>query len=69
MYWRALKDPFGKIYMLYKLHKKPDSNGNYPTRPVCSDCASITHALGLGKWVDEQLQPIFKSQRTYFENS
>jgi len=62
-----MKDPFGKFYTLYKLHKKPDSNGNYPTRPVCSDCASITHALG--KWVDEQLQPIFKSQRTYFKNS
>ena len=60
------KDPFGKFYTLYKLHKKP-VDGKYPTRPVCSDCASITHALG--KWVDEQLQPIFKAQRTYIKNS
>lgn len=60
------KDPFGKFYTLYKLHKKK-VNGKYPTRPVCSDCASITHALG--KWVDEQLQPIFRAQPTYIKNS
>jgi len=55
-------NPFGYFYLLYKIHKVP-----LKTRPVCSDCASITHALG--KWVDEQLQPIFKSRNTYFKNS
>ena len=55
-------DPFGRLYILYKIHKKP-----LKTRPVCSDCASITHALG--KWIDEQLQPIFKAQETYIKNS
>ncbi|KAL7532009.1 hypothetical protein ACHAXR_004375 [Thalassiosira sp. AJA248-18] len=56
------KDPFGYFYLLIKLHKTPVS-----TRPVCSDCASLPHALG--QWVDEKLQPIVKAQRTYFKNS
>ena len=34
-------DPFGYFYLLYKLHKEPIS-----TRPVCSDCGSLPHALG-----------------------
>ena len=55
-------EPFGYFYLLYKLHKTP-----VKTRPVCSDCASLTHALG--QWVDEQLQPIVKAQHTYFKNS
>lgn len=55
-------DPFGYFYLLIKLHKTPIS-----TRPVCSDCASLPHALG--KWVDIQLQPIVQSQTTYFKNS
>ena len=56
------EEPFGYFYLTYKLHKTP-----VKTRPVCSDCASLTHALG--QWVDEQLQPIVKAQRTYFKNS
>lgn len=56
------KDPFGYFYLLIKLHKTPIS-----TRPVCSDCASLPHALG--KWVDLQLQPIVQNQATYFKNS
>ena len=55
-------DPFGYFYLLAKLHKTPTS-----TRPVCSDCASLPHALG--KWVDHQLQPIVKTQTYYFKNS
>lgn len=47
-------DPFGYFYLLYKIHKTP-----VKTRPVCSDCASTTHALGI--WVDSMLQPIVKS--------
>ncbi|KAL7525345.1 hypothetical protein ACHAXR_000963, partial [Thalassiosira sp. AJA248-18] len=58
----SIKDPFGYFYLLIKLHKTPIS-----TRPVCSDCASLPHALG--QWVDEQLQPIVKAQPTYFKNS
>ena len=37
----TIKDPFGYFYLLVKLHKTPIS-----TRPVCSDCASVPHALG-----------------------
>ena len=55
-------DPFGYFYLLYKLHKSPIS-----TRPVCSDCASLPHALG--QWVDEMLQPIVQAQHTYFKDS
>ena len=47
-------DPFGYFYLLVKLQKTPLS-----TRPVCSDCASVPHALG--KWLDIQLQPILLS--------
>ncbi|KAL7527818.1 hypothetical protein ACHAWF_002316, partial [Thalassiosira exigua] len=57
-----MKEPFGYFYLTYKLHKSP-----VKTRPACSDCASITHALG--QWVHEQLQPIVKAQHTYFKNS
>jgi hypothetical protein len=56
------KDPFGYFYLTVKLHKTPVS-----TRPVCSDCASVPHALG--KWLDIQLQPIVKEQATYFKDS
>ena len=56
------KDPFGYFYLTVKLHKTPLS-----TRPVCSDCASVPHALG--KWLDHQLQPIVKDQATYFKDS
>jgi hypothetical protein len=58
----AKLDPFGYFYLLAKLHKNPVS-----TRPVCSDCASLPHSVG--KWVDKQLQPIVKQQRTYFQDS
>ena len=58
----TINDPFGYFYLSIKLHKTPIS-----TRPVCSDCASLPHALG--QWVDEQLQPIVKGQSTYFKNS
>ena len=59
---RASKDPFGYFYLLAKLHKTPIS-----TRPVCSDCASIPHSLG--KWVNQQLQPIVQNQSSYSKNS
>lgn len=59
---KARQDPFGYFYLLAKLHKTPVS-----TRPVCSDCASLSHSVG--KWVDRQLQPVVQRQQTYFKNS
>ena len=59
---KARKDPLGYFYLLAKLHKSPVS-----TRPVCSDCASLPHSVG--KWVDRQLQPIVRDQKTYFQDS
>ena len=58
----ASKDPFGHFYLLVKQHKTLLS-----TRPVCSDCASVPHALG--KWLDIQLQLIVQEQATYFKDS
>jgi hypothetical protein len=58
----TINNPFGYFYLTIKLHKSPVS-----TRPVCSNCTSLPHALG--QWVDEQLQPIVKGQSTYFKNS
>ena len=55
-------DPFGYFYLLYKLHKTP-----VKTRPVCSDCASLTHALG--KWVNKMLQPMVVAQDTHIRDS
>jgi hypothetical protein len=55
-------DPFGYFYLLYKLHKSPIS-----TRPVCSDCGSLPHALG--QWVDLMLQPMVRAQHTYFKDT
>ena len=56
------KEPFGFFYLLYKLHKTP-----LKTRPVCSDCANTSHALGI--WVNQILQPLAKSQQAYFKDS
>ena len=60
----TINDPFGYFYLLVKLHKTP---APVSARPVCSDVASLPHALG--QWVDQQLQPIVKTQHTYFKNS
>ena len=58
--------PFGQFYLTYKIHKGM-KNGLWPTRPVCSDISSLPH--GLGKWVDQMLQPIASSQPSYFKDS
>ena len=55
-------DPFGYFYLLYKIHKTP-----LKTRPMCSDCGSTPHALGI--WVDAMLQPIVKAMPSYFKDS
>ena len=57
-----INDPWSYFYLLYKVHKPKLS-----TRPVCSDCASITYAIG--KWVDIMLQPIAKQMPTYIQDS
>ena len=56
------EDPFGYFYLPYKLHKTPVT-----TRPVCSDYASLSHALG--QRVDEMIQPIMREQETYIQDS
>ena len=38
---KAMEDPYGFFYLLYKLHKDPIS-----TKGVCSDCGSLPHPLG-----------------------
>ena len=48
-----LKDPFSYLYGTIKVHKDP-----WMTRPVVSTCGSATY--GLGKWCDQQLQPVVK---------
>ena len=55
-------DPFGYFYLTYKIHKP-----GRKTRPVCSDCSSIIHALG--QWITTELLPIAQRQQSYFENS
>eukprot|EP00956_Cyclotella_meneghiniana_P020164 scaffold35241_cov64-Cyclotella_meneghiniana.AAC.2 len=58
--------PFGQFYALFKIHKGM-KDGAWPTRPVCSDVTSLAH--GLGKWVNEQLVPIARQQKSYFKDS
>lgn len=60
------KSPFGQFYILYKIHKG-QKNGRWPTRPVCSDVTSLTHAVG--KWVNEMLTPVQQAQESYFQDS
>ena len=57
-----LVDPYAYFYLLYKLHKTP-----IKTRPVSSQCSSVSFAIG--QWVDEQLQPIAKTMPGYFQDS
>ena len=45
-----------------KIHKTP-----VKIRPVCLDCASTKHALGI--WVDSMLQHTVKSMPAYFKDS
>jgi hypothetical protein len=55
-------DPFVFFYLMYKIHKP-----GRKTRPVCSDCSSMLHALG--KWITTELNPIAQRQQSYFQNS
>lgn len=57
-----MSDPYAYFYLLYKLHKSP-----IKTRPVSSQCASVSFAIG--QFVDEQLQQIAKTMASYFQDS
>ena len=61
------KDPHGYFYLLYKVRKKRKIPNETPSRPVCSDVASITNPIG--KWVDIMLQPIAQAMPTFFKDS
>ena len=61
---KNMEDPHGYFYIMYKIHKLKVP---IPIRPVCSDCASVTFALG--KWIDVMLQPMAKSMPTYFKDT
>ena len=59
--------PFAQFYILYKIHKPKKADGRWSTRPVTSDITSYPH--GLGKWVDQALQPLARKQPSFFKDS
>ena len=60
-----LEDPYGYLYLLYKVHKAQSSGKPVPNRPVCLDCVSIPNPNG--KWVDIKLQSTAKKMQTYLK--
>jgi hypothetical protein len=57
-----VEDPFSHFYIIAKVHKNP-----WKPRPIVSYCGSYLH--GLGKWLDQQLQPIAKKMPSYISSS
>jgi len=61
-YLEYVSDPFAYFYILAKVHKSP-----WKTRPIVSVSGSLIY--GIGKWLDQQLQPIIKRLPTYLSSS
>jgi len=61
-YLESVRDPFSYFYILAKVHKHP-----WKTRPIVSVSGSLIY--GIGKWLDQQLQPIIKRLPTYLSSS
>ena len=59
---RQNEGPWGFLYLLFKVHKNP-----LKTRPVVSYCGNLLHPLGLV--ITEWLQPLAKTQKSYFQDS
>ena len=55
-------DPFAYFYIHAKVHKTP-----WCSHPIISCSGSLCH--GLGKWLDQELQPIIKCLPSYLPSS
>ena len=55
-------DPYPHLYLTFKIHKTP-----LKTRPIVSVSGSLLHALG--RWVDDQLQPLVRQLPSFIASS
>ena len=59
---RKNEEPWGFLYLLFKVHKNP-----LKTRPVVSYCRNLLYPLG--QLITYWLQPLSKMQKSYFQDS